>query len=334
MRGPLSLRPPRAATTMPTAAHTPRACAMCESYPASVAPERARCARATPRAWRRSDTTRHLDTVRQRDTTRPPETPLPPGHRAPERRDAPAGDAAAPRTPCASATPAARRRRCRPQDAAPACGASRAPDLRCPLPTWPAMATPFAQQSTAHPCISIALKDSATARQSACGAQAHSRHTIASAQAHVHSQRPSAVHHVLPARPRASSLCQWACHRYASPRLLSRGLRSRRPRSSAALRGASRGHGLFSRKCPLLAPSPRGSLSLRSLVRFAQWGGRRRGCAAIGARAACARVAAAPQLARALRARAAGAHHRCARRARARRGQASATALRRLLLPA
>ena len=152
MRGPLILRPPRAATTMPTAAQTPRACAMCESYPASVAPERARCARATPRAWRQSDASRHLDTARQRDTTRPLETPLPPGHRASVRHQPPTGDAAATWTARASAMRAATwRRRC-PLDTVRQRGASRAPDLRCPLPTWPAMATPCAQQSTAPPC--------------------------------------------------------------------------------------------------------------------------------------------------------------------------------------
>ena len=212
MRSPLILRPPRAATTMPTAAHTPRACVMCESYPASVAPER-----------------------------REP----PPGHRAPARYDTPPGDAAAPWTPRQRVTPAAHQRRRRPLDTVRQRGASRAPDLRCPLPTRPAMATPCAQQSTAHPFVLIALNNSTNARQSAHGAQAHSWHSNFSAQAHVHSQRPSAVSHVLSARPRASSLRQWGCARCASPRLLSRGLRSRRPRSPAALRGASRGHGLF-----------------------------------------------------------------------------------------
>ena len=137
---------------MPTGAHIQRACAMCESYPACVAPERARCARATPRAWRQSDTSSPPDTVRQRDTTRPPDTPPPPGQRAPARCVLPPGHAAAPRTPRASAMRAATwTRRC-PSDTARQLDASRPPETPLPPPTRPATEPARVPQSTAPPC--------------------------------------------------------------------------------------------------------------------------------------------------------------------------------------
>ena len=186
-----------------------RACAMCESYPAGMAPER------------------HEQ---------------PPGHRAPARHDTPTGHAAAPRTPRASSTRAAPQRRRCPPDTARQLDASRPPETPLPPPTRPATEPARVPQSTAHPLVLIMFNNSMPARQGAYGAQAHSTAPKACAHAQVHSQRPPAVSHVLPARPRASSLPQWARAHCASLRLLSRGLRSRRPahppRSGAPAEGA------------------------------------------------------------------------------------------------
>ena len=172
----------------------------------------------------------------------------------------------------------------------PACDASSAPELRCPLSTRPATEPACPPQSTAPAFFSALLKNSTSARQGASGAQAHSPAPFSKCASACTSQRPSAVSHGLPVRPRASSLPRWARARCALCRLLARGHHSRRPRKSAALRGASSGRVWFWRWRPLPAPSPRGSLSLRSLGRFAHARGRRCGFAAIGARAARTRI--------------------------------------------
>ena len=117
----------------------------------------------------------HRSTYISIPATRPPDTARrTPGHRAPARRDAPPGHAAASWTLRASATRTAPRTRRRPPDTARQLDASRPPDLRSPLPTWPAMATPFALQSTAHPFVLIVFNNSTPARWGAYGAQAHS----------------------------------------------------------------------------------------------------------------------------------------------------------------
>ena len=145
-------------------------------------------------------------------------------------------------------------------------------------------------QSTAPAFFSALFKNSTSARLGAYGAQAHSPAPFSKCASACTSQRPSAVSHGLPVRPRASSLPRWARARCALCRLLARGHHSRRPGKSAALRGASSGRVWFWRWRPLPAPSPRGSLSLRSLGRFAHTRGRRCGFAAIGARASRTRV--------------------------------------------
>ena len=202
---------------MPTVARYPRACVICERYPASAAPER--------------DLRPH-------------------GDDAPAWREQRAGAAPAPRRPRLRVMRAARRCRRSPLATWPACDASRAPDTPQPPGHRAAVETARPPQSTAPAFVLAAFKSSTSARRGASGAQAHSPAPHPSAQAHVHSQRASPVSHGLPARARASSLPRWARARCASRRLLSRAHRSRRPRKSAALRCASSGRGLFGRGAP------------------------------------------------------------------------------------